>query len=441
MRPRVFETILCNSLKQILKKPRKIIILSGNPLCHNPRVLKEAEVLTEAGHEVEILTSGRNPALLQRDRHLASGKKWKIQPLMTKLSSFEKFGIRAKRRLGNLAHRWLRLENPWQLGEMANLLYRKAKESDAVFFIAHSEPGMWAADRLLKEGESVGVDMEDWFSEDLLPEARKERPLALLKRLEKNLLCHGAAGTCTSEAMADALVSAYGCRRPTVIQNVFPVKDRETMDGKWKDRPGMAKWMPSNDPDIARPQDAPVSIHWFSQTIGPGRGLEILLRALDGVNGNWELHLRGNLKGYEGWLERACPASVKDRLKLHGLVENEELLSRISEHDIGYAGEEKMPPSRNLTITNKLFQYLQGGLATVASDTAGQMEAAKEAEGAIRLYQAGNPDSLRTVLVSLLGDRSHILRIKKNAWEAGAQLSWENEARKYRELTRQLERN
>ena len=357
---------------------------------------------------------------------------------MSHPSAAEKVISRAQRYLGHQAHRRLGWENRWQLGPMAELLLKEGRKRKADLYIAHSEAGMWAAEQLRKEGKRVGVDMEDWFSEDLLPEARRTRPIRLLKELEKNLLCHGVHSTCTSEAMADALVEAYGCRRPTVIRNVFPFKDREQLDGKWKDRPGMARWMPRNDPEAVRPKEAPVSIHWFSQTIGPGRGLETLFQALDGLEGNWELHLRGNLKGYEVWLERVCPASAKGKMKVRGLVENGELLSRIAEHDIGFAGELPELPSRNLTITNKFFQYLQGGLAVVASKTKGQIEAAREAGHAVWLCQTESMPSLRGVLETLLENRELIVQTKKSAWEAGTRLSWEHEAVKYQDITSRL---
>jgi len=272
--------------------------------------------------------------------------------------------------------------------------------------------------------------MEDWFSEDLLPEARKGRPVRLLKHLEKRLLCEGAHSSCTSEAMADALVKEYRCRRPLVIRNVFPLKDRAGLDGKWKDRPGMAQWMERNDPTAERPKDAPVSIHWFSQTIGPGRGLEILFQALEGMDGNWELHLRGNLKGYEEWLEGACPESVRKRMSVHGLVENEELLSRIAEHDIGFCGEPTFPPNKNLTISNKLFHYIQGGLAVVASDTEGQTEGANVALGAVAIYPAISGTDLRNQFVGLIQQGPKLRQMRLAAWRVGQRLSWEEESKR-----------
>jgi len=39
-------------------KPGQITILTGSPLCHNPRVLKEGTALATAGFRVEVLGAG-----------------------------------------------------------------------------------------------------------------------------------------------------------------------------------------------------------------------------------------------------------------------------------------------------------------------------------------------------------------------------------------------
>ena len=409
---------------------QNVVLLTGSHLCTNPRSVKEADSLTKMGFEVEVLGRWDLPGLFEQDKILLKNRKWKFSPSILKPMPLSKMISRAQRFLGLQLFRSFGLENRWQLGPLAAALYKEARKRSSSLYIAHSEVGMWAIDQLRRDGKKVGVDMEDWFSEDLMPEARRSRPIRLLKNLERNLLCHGVHSTCPSEAMADALVKAYGCRRPTVIRNIFSLNDREAIDGKWRDRPGMVRWMTSNDPKAVRPKEAPVSIHWFSQTIGPGRGLESLFLALDGLEGNWELHLRGNLKSYEGWLERVCPTNVRSKLKVHGLVGNEELLSRIAEHDIGFAGELAEPTSRNLTITNKFFQYMQAGLVVVASNTAGQKEAASEAGGGVVLYPSGYTGELKRILSCLIGKSGDMAERRGQAWNAGARLCWENERQK-----------
>ncbi len=108
------------------------------------------------------------------------------------------------------------------------------------------------------------------------------------------------------------------------------------------------------------------------------------------------------------------PPGWRPSVFVHGLVSNDELLSRIAEHDIGFAGEQRYCRSRDLTVTNKILHYLLGGLAVVASDTEGQCEIASVAKEAVLIYPAGNPRALADALNQLLGS-SEQLRLAKAA--------------------------
>ena len=256
--------------------------------------------------------------------------------------------------------------------------------------------------------------MEDWFSEDLPPESRKHRPVNLLRRMEHNLLCNAAHTTCTSHAMSETLAETYGCRPPGVIYNAFPWSDRAAIDGQFKDQQNRA--LPS--------------LHWYSQTLGTDRGLSDLFAALPLVRREFEIHLRGKIvAGFEDWLMANIPAPWRNRVFLHPLVSNHELLSRIAEHDIGFAGEQRaVSLSRDLTVTNKILHYLLGGLVVVASDTAGQKEIAANANGAVRIYRSGDAESLAEELNTLLVS-TELLRASKAAALAAAEFvfCWERQ--------------
>src|SRR5205085_8936966 len=253
----------------------------------------------------------------------------------------------------------------------------------------------------------------DWFSEDLLPEARRHRPLRLLRFLERELLLSGVCAFCPSQAMSMALSKEYGCRPPTVIYNGFEWSDQQALDGKIRDR---------------RNAKIP-SIHWYSTTLGPGRGIEDLLAATRYLEHDAEIHLRGNpAPGFEGWVKTRAPDHWQDKIFFHTLVANDQLLSRIAEHDIGFAGEMKYCRSRDLTITNKILHYLLGGLAVVASDTAGQQEVARQAPGAVQLYPSGNARALADVLNALLASAERIRGAKAAALTAAQKtFSWERQ--------------
>jgi hypothetical protein len=171
------------------------------------------------------------------------------------------------------------------------------------------------------------------------------------------------------------------------------------------------------------------SIHWFSQTLGHGRGLEDLFAALPLLTHEVEIHLRGKaVSGFESWLVHHVPEEWRGRIIVHELVSNAELLSRIAEHDIGFAGETPLIRNKDLTISNKILHYLLGGLAVVASETAGQREVAMQAPGSVLLYPAGDAPALAARLNILL-ESADVLKKAKSAALAAAKATfcWERQ--------------
>ncbi|MDQ3820992.1 MAG: glycosyl transferase family 1, partial [Acidobacteriota bacterium] len=186
-----------------------------------------------------------------------------------------------------------------------------------------------------------GVDYEDWFSEDLPPEARKYRPIEQLKAFERQLIRGCNYRLTTSNALASALSEAYDAPKPSVIYNAFPFAERRNVDGLRSDRRNLS--VPS--------------MHWFSQTIGPGRGLEQLFDALRYISSPAELHLRGKCSEYtKRWIESLIPLKWRNQVFVHQTVANAELLSRICEHDVGLALEIPYCLNKQLTTSNKMLQ-------------------------------------------------------------------------------------
>jgi glycosyltransferase involved in cell wall biosynthesis len=320
---------------------------------------------------------------------------------------------RIRTRAGIDLGRYLHIENAWQLGPAVVELAKQARKAKADYYLAHLEQGVWVGVQLRRSGSSVGIDMEDWYSEDLLPEARKSRPLRLLRDLEKELLTTGAHATCPSRAMSEALAREFGCPQPTVVYNAFPWSDRESMDGLFKDR---------------RDRRVP-SIHWFSQTLGHGRGLDDLIAALPLLKHEAEIHLRGKpVSGFENWLAHRVPEAWRGRIMVHGLVPNTELLSRITEHDIGFAGETPLMRNKDLTVSNKILYYLLAGLAVVASETAGQREVAEQAPGGVFVYRSGDAPALAARLDALLESADALRQAKAAALDAAERrFCWERQ--------------
>src|ERR1700722_7828168 len=213
--------------------------------------------------------------------------------------------------------------------------------------------------------------------------------------------------------MSVARAEKCGGEPPIVLYNAFPWTDRNAIDGRRKDRRNTA---------IA-------SICWYSQTQGPGRGLEDLVGAMPLLKCEAEIHLRGHAApGMVDWIRVRIPERWRQRVFFHPLVINEELLSRIAEHDFGFAGEMPYCRSRDLTVTNKILHYWLGGLAVVASDTAGQREVAMQSKDAVAVYQPGNPAALANALDGLLASRALLAHAKSTALQVARDcLCWEGQ--------------
>ena len=141
------------------------------------------------------------------------------------------------------------------------------------------------------------------------------------------------------------------------------------------------------------------------------------------------IHLRGNCSdSTRQWIDAQIPAEWRDRLFIHPTVSNAELPARIAEHDIGLALELSDPPSRDLTVTNKLFQYLQAGLAVIATDTTGQREVFAQAPGIGCLIPCDHPLALAQALEDLLRDPQKLKAAQSCALQAAqTQFCWENQ--------------
>jgi glycosyltransferase involved in cell wall biosynthesis len=403
---------------------RSLVLLTGNHLCHNPRVLKVATSLGLWGWNVEVLGAWISADLKRRDQLLMEGLPFRFTPVFDLAvagarAASRRLLFRIERNLASRLYAAGRVPSRALLGYGATTLDRVARRRAADLFVAHSEAALWVARRLLAKRRNVGVDMEDWYSEDLLPEARKTRPTELLRQLESEVLATGAFSSSPSRSMSEALANEFNCRPPEVVLNAFPWKDRTLLDGVRKDREGGSS----------------TALHWYSQTLGPGRGLESLIAALPKLTRPVDIYFRGvPVAGFESWLGSLVPSGWRGRIVLLGLVSNSELLSRIAEYDIGLAAELKYCRSRDLTITNKILQYLLAGLAVAASDTAGQREVASRAPAAVHIYKSGDSESLAACLNQLLDSPELLARSKSAALGAAESVfTWEHQEPRLRE--------
>jgi hypothetical protein len=108
-------------------------------------------------------------------------------------------------------------------------------------------------------------------------------------------------------------------------------------------------------------------------------------------------------------------------------VRHDELPGLLSRFDVGLALEPRLPANRDLTITNKILQYLNAGLAIVATPTQGQLEVLEAAGGAGVAIDFSRDDAY-SALSSFLSDAAR-LRSAQTASRRAAEtrFCWEKE--------------
>lgn len=395
-----------------MSSPRRILILTSAHLCRNPRVVKEATALGTAGYDVTVMSVSVQARFEKMDLELMRGLPFKrvtldyaANTLHARMADFLQRGATwAARRLCSE----LEVETAQTLGPAAALL-RFARSFPADLTIVHTEIPIWAAQHLIKDGRRVAVDVEDWYSEDLLYADRQSRPIKLLRQAEEFALRHAVYTSATAQSMADALTAAYRCPPPIVIRNTFPLQARSRLD---------------------QPEgEGPPRFIWFSQTIGPGRGLELFFAAWARTTQPSQVYLLGDERpGYRAKLLARLPAHRRDDLKFIPLVTPEQLPHKLAEFDIGLALEPRWPLNRNITITNKILQYMNAGLAVIATDTAGQQEVMRAAPDCGLLITAHETTEYAAKLDALLGDSARLRATQRAARIAAErEFCWECE--------------
>ena len=391
----------------------KILVLTSSHLCRNPRVVKEAATLGAAGYDVTVMSISVQQRFEHMDLELMRDQPFHRIVLdyaaNTPPARAMDFLQRSATWGARLLCSGLKIELAQSLGPASSLL-RLARSHPADLTIAHTEIPIWAAEYLIRDGRRVAVDVEDWYSQDLLFADRKSRPLRLLRRAENFVLNHAAYASATSDSMGAALVEAYGCPEPITLRNTFPLQAKSRID---------------------RPLgNEPPAFIWFSQTIGPGRGLELFFSAWARTSTRSLIYLLGDERpGYRRHLLSRVPAARHADVKFIPLVTPDELPLKLAEFDIGLALEPHWPRNRDITITNKIFQYINAGLAVVATDTAGQREVMRAAPDCGLLVQAHETTRLTARLDALIGQRESLRSCQLAARQAARnQFAWEHDA-------------
>lgn len=400
-----------------------VLVSSGQPSL-NPRLVKEADTLVANGHDVLVIYAYWNNWATQLDEDLLSKRQWKAirvggHPKHNKLVYlisrliFKMAGIAAKKlKLANFAD----LAN----ARASYFLIREAKKHKADLYIGHNLGALPAVAKAAhKFHRPCGFDVEDMHRYEASND--DQNPDVWLKtQVENKYFPLVSYLTVSSDQIGDAYTKIFPGKKFTTLRNVFP-KSAVTIN-------------PSAD------NKAPLKLLWFSQTIGTMRGLEVVVEALLTIKSlGIELHLLGDLP--DGEFKDYLDAAKTKGLKIfnYAPVPSDALTDFAAQFDIGLATEPAFSINNDAALSNKIFTYIQAGLAIIASDTSAQKQFLNDYPAIGKVYEKGNVDELATILTYYQQNRPELLNTKNNVLQlAQTELNWETESKKFTDLLRNI---
>lgn len=400
---------------------RRICLVTPGHLSTNPRLVKEADALAAAGYEVNVVSARFIAWADEADKEFTN-RPWRVRKV-----AFGPLAGRFNHLVQGLRRRTCLLfyKLTGRCAELAfhpaiSALTRAACAIPADLYIAHNLAALPAAYRAAKlRGAKLGFDAEDFHSGEMNETPENALRIRLVRIIEQRYLPCCDYLTAASPGIARAYADAYGVQEPTVILNVFPVADA-----------------PPGPTDKGAAQPSP-SLYWFSQTIGPDRGLETVVEAISFSKTRPTLFLRGNPA--PGYLDEitalAEKCGVADRLRFLPPASPIEMTRLAAEYDVGIASEPGHSVNNRLALSNKLFTFLLAGVPTLASATPAQAQLAGDASGAVFMYPQQASEKLSEQIDCLLGSPENLAAARLSAWQLGQHsYNWDSEQRVFLRL-------
>ena len=339
---------------------KSILLLTSGQPSTNPRLVKEADALSAAGYKVTVIYQYRSDWAAKLDGKILENRTWASICIGGSPNSSRFTYLKSKllHKLAKLLVKWFGLKSKISelaLGRCVLLLVRKAKHIPADFYLAHNLGALPAAVLAAKENNSkCGFDAEDFHRNETSDD--KLNPGVLLNTyIEDKYIKQLDYFTTASPLISVAYQELYSFLNPTTLLNVFP-KQAINLQKATK--------------------NSKLTLFWFSQTIGCKRGLEEVIEAMATLKiYPIELHLLGEID--DTTKKHFSAISDKNGLNSDCIfyyppIPADEIFSFASQFDIGLATEISTPKNRNICLTNKIFTYIQSGLAVLASATSAQ---------------------------------------------------------------------
>jgi hypothetical protein len=394
---------------------RRVCLITPGHVASTPRLVKEADALVAAGYAVHVVAGRHYAPVDPLDEAVLAGSHWTCDRVMH------------HRGVGSLMRRLVRLgarrvaSSGLSTGLVARahhaavrLFAARAARWPAELYLGHCLAALpaaaWAA---RQRGGRYGFDLEDFHEAETVQTEADPVERSAARLLQSRFLPNCAHLTAASPLIAEKIHELYGVW-PITVLNVFPLAD--------------APAKPAVLPQISAGR--PARLHWVSQVIGPGRGLEEILTITARMSTPAQLHLRGLVgAGYrESLLSEARRLGLPHPPVFLPSAPSAELARLAADNDLGLSIEPSTPFNRQLSLSNKIFTYLLAGIPQLMTPTSAQRALAVELGAAAILSDLSKPAQTAATLDAWFVDPAGAVSARRHATElARTRYCWDLE--------------
>ena len=397
-------------------KLKKIVLITTKQPSSNPRLVKEAITLHNAGYEITVLYNFWSSWADETDKEVIQSNSaihWQCvngHPLENKAYYWYT-------RLRHKLYKMLAVKFPQNIffneraeAQFYTELKKAAKKIKAALYIAHNLGALPVAAQAAKMNQSqFAFDAEDYHRSMA---AGANEQLVSVAMLEDKYLPGCAYITVASPLIAAAYKKHYRAINFTVINNFFSKKLQ---------------------PFFEKISATTLKLFWFSQTTGLKRGLQDAIAAMNEIQDfKIECTITGDATQQVKDSLKALLNNQKHTIHFNQPCSEKQLIATASCHHIGLALEPGFSVNNYIALSNKLFTYLLAGNAVILSDTEAQQKFYQHYPSVGWLYKAGDVKAFAGILKECNSNRELLEEKRKNAWKLAAnELNWEKESVKF----------
>lgn len=396
---------------------KKIVLLTTGQPSTNPRLVKEADTLHEAGYDVFVLYCHVINWAIEKDKDLLSKVKWKYYliggaPNQSRLIYlFTKIRYRFCKILNRFGNKF-KIAERVQARAYDELLI-KAKSLKADLYIGHNLGTLSVAVKSAKANASkAGFDFEDYHRGEESNSLTSD--LERIVYLEEKYVNKLNFINTSSPLIAEKIALNFPSQKDKIftILNCFPFL--QNLEFKKKSQ-----------------NDNSLKLFWFSQTIGFNRGLEDVIRAIEKLaDPEIYLYLAGRWdEEFKKYVDKNTK-KIQNQICYLGILSPEELPQISANYDVGLTLELGGSENNMKCLSNKVFTYFISGNAIIASDTDMQKEFFQENKTGT-LFIRRDLDSLKEAVLKYKNYQTLTEERERNYRLATDKFNWEVESNKF----------